>query len=170
MSDPIPWADGPPPVPVASVWTPPTGIWDLVLLGPWFAVWLHWLGKRSMPCLGGCCPTARHGKPVRWSAYAPAALAEYETVERRKVKTWKPIVLPIGLECAHEVGAQLGNYPGPGLRLTRKSGQRAWTWAIIPITRQLAGVPKVFDPRPTLYRLWGVRPPDQAELPAPAND
>jgi hypothetical protein len=170
MLDPIPWADGPPPVPVASVWTPPAGTWDLVVLGPWFSVWLHWLGKRSLPCLAEYCPAARHIKPVRWSAYCPAALAEWETAERKKVKSWRPVVLPIGLECAHELRPQLGEFPGPGIILTRKGGQKAWTWKIGSLQRIPANLPKPFDVRPTLYRLWGVRPPDQAAQPDQAND
>ena len=170
MHDPIPWADVPPPVPVASVWTPAEGVWDLVLLGPWFSCWLHWSGRRSLPCLAEDCPTARHRQPVRWQAYAPAALAVWANAERKSVDRWKPVVLPCGLECANDLLPFLTKFPGPAIRLTKKGNVKAWTWTIGKVTRSIHGLPAAFDPRPTLYRLWGVRPPEEpaqaAALPA----
>lgn len=160
MNDPIDWTDKPPSVPLARIWTPPDLDSWVVLLGRWSGVWIHWIGRRSVPCLGPQCPSNRHLKPAHWAGYAPAAVAQLATDGTRKVQGWTAIVLPISAELAAELEPQLVPFPGPLLHIHRSAGKRVWAVKSVKSTPKGEHFPAAFDPRPSLYRLWGIRPPE----------
>src|SRR5437667_3615004 len=96
----FPWADSPPdPVPF-SILIPPPGVHRFTLLGLGRGIWLHWVGKRSLPCLDQDCPRSRHIKPAYWLAYLPALhWAGWDPYSSRFNLT--AVVVPLSTEKLH---------------------------------------------------------------------
>lgn len=118
--------------------------------------------------MGEDCPAARHRLPQRWQGYCPAALWVVTPADEHAPGKWSRIAMPIGVECAHDLRPFLGHYPGPVLVLKRSEKKKAWTWEIRVQKKWHVKPPATFDVRLTIYRLWGVRPPE-AELPGSAE-
>jgi hypothetical protein len=72
-------------------------------------------------------------------------------------------------EKAAEVLPHLGRFPGPVLICAKAAGKRVWTIKGIKPLKNGQVLPEPFDPRPILYRVWGMRPPEgelaEGELP-----
>jgi hypothetical protein len=162
VNDAIPWADRPPPLPTARIWSPPPGTSFACLLGPWYALWVHWIGKRSVPCMNQDCPRHTHSRPMRWCAYAPACVPTVDNVTR-KITAYTSVILPLSPEQATAVLQRLGSYPGPTLKIKKADKRRGFT--ITDILPVLDGppLPSCPDVEATLYRLWGRRPPSQVD-------
>ena len=172
---PIDWDDRPPTVHPARVWTCPVGEFRVRLLARPVGVWIHWLGKRSLPCLKGDCPAARHRSPQRWQGYAAAALARPRTEEVRSgphgqyvdavrpVLGWIAIVLPLSPEQAAELD---GADPAAGVVVRVRRGKEDRTYQVAEVSTPYTGLPPLrpFDVVPILLRMWGVRADQVPEL------
>ena len=135
-----------------QIWTPPAGETTIQILGPWVGVWIHWVGRRTMPCLNEDCPKARHNRPIRWCGYAPIVIF--------RSKEQKRAVLGLSPEKAKDVEAELTGFPGPFLKCHRKAGSREWTIKDI-FHREVKGTPPPApDVQLVLLRVWGIKPED----------
>lgn len=155
------WADSPPPTPTARVWSPPPGHSWVALQSLWLGRWIHWIGKRSMPCMGDGCPSQRHWKPATWCGYAAAAVAEVDPTNRKKVKQWTPIVLAISPDTANQLRPNGRSIVLPCLLdVVVTTGKKGWTLGGIHDIPPKTTLPNAANVRHTLYRLWGVIPPE----------
>ncbi len=151
----ISWQDENPPVITAKIWTPPAGLTEVCLLGRWLGVWVHWMGRRTLPCLGDECPKARHNRPIRWIGYAPI------TVPRQKAL--EAAILALSPEKAEELTEYMGDGLGPVIFCKRN--QKSREWHIDHVNTEVkpdARFPITPDVRYVLFRLWGIRPDSQS--------
>ncbi len=88
----------------------------------------------------------------------------------KKISGYERIVLPVGLELSHALTPHLGDYPGPLVQLQRKPGRKDWLLGKVKPAPSSTDIPAAFDPRPSLYRLWGIRPPEPAAEPGYTTD
>lgn len=160
MSERIAWSDSAPLIPTARIWTPPIGLSAVCVLGNWRGVWIHWMGKRSLPCLDAECPKQRHLKPAKWVGYLPACTPLFAPDSVSKVIGQLPIILPLTAEQAEFLKPAMGAFPGPHLTLERLKEKKEWAIRDIKPLKRVAGLPACPNPEQTLYRAWGVRPPE----------
>jgi hypothetical protein len=156
--DHIDWSPAPPPPVAARIITVSDGTSHYVVLGSWAGIWVHWLGRRSLPCLGERCPRSRHLRPMRWTGYLPAAASNLTLTERGHVRTWSACVLPVGPDQARDLEEHVRHCPFV-LEIKKRPGERGWRVAGVSRTIPSGELPAAPDVRNTLYRVWGVRPP-----------
>lgn len=164
MNFPRPSND-PPLSPTARIWSPEhIGKYHLIVLGQWQGHWVHWVGRRSEPCLETDCPKSRHRRPLSWRGYTPCALFECEEINTTN-GTWKSVILSLGTDNARILEAHLGAFPGPGLLLTKPDK----TNKIVIETRKLKAIPEGLPECPdvtlTLARVWGLRISADRQIP-----
>jgi hypothetical protein len=156
----VDWQDRPPSVPKATIWTPPNGTSLVALLGRGVGLWLHWLGRRSYPCEGKDCPAARHRKPAYWTKYFPACIPVFEGTGEKKLKGYMPVVIALSQD--HYAYLEEFSEGGPILlEVARQNGDRQFRIKKVQAYHGKVQLPPVFDVRPVLYRVWGMRPPTE---------
>lgn len=168
MSQPD-WADSPPARSPARVWIPGVGKHWVAILGPHTGCWIHWLGKRSYPCLGEQCPAAKHRKPIYWVAYFP--VIHCDDVGRKTDNTEHHLgVLPVGAD-VFNVLAELGPpFRGMAFKLHKKDGSKVWSVETVCRPKGDRGLPPCFEVKSTLFRVWGMKPPATAARPGPEEE
>jgi len=148
----IAWSDSPSPISTARIWVPKQTKEKVILLGNWLGCWVHWMGKRTQPCLKTDCPKSRHARPVRWVGYAPIAI--------RTQNGLKPALLGLSPEKAKTLEPLLIDFPGPILEVTKRENSREWVIGAVIQKRWETEYPDCPDVQSILYRMWGIRPTD----------
>lgn len=163
--DQIDWDNQAPRIPAARVWTVPEGDSKVVLLGEPAGVWTHWMGRRSLPCLGEHCPTSRHRRPAQWYGYYPAVQLVTELHERGyREQLGSKIVLPGSSHFPAEISGK-GIVRGLVCTLRKEAGRREFHVKALAVANDPSQLPETFNVRDVLYRLWGVRPPSAGPVP-----
>lgn len=163
----VAWAAQPPSVPNATIYRPKeTPVW-IVALGPPVGVWVHWMGKRSLPCLGDQCPAARHRRPVHWTGYLPAALPKGPGAPA-DAPEFTSIVVPLSDRNDEDLRAALAA-GRPCLQIVGRKNGKGWDLLKSKAVKRGACPLNAFDVRLVLMRAWGIRP-DQAADRADAGD
>jgi len=142
-----------PPTNLPKIWNPPVGETPVCILGPWLSVWVHWMGKRTLPCLDAECPKSRHSRPVRWVGYAPIAVGRHGVVE--------VAVLPLSPDKADALRDVAAD--GAPFVITCKRRESSREWTVDDVKTDLKPewpVPSPPDVQAVLLRLWGIRPGD----------
>ena len=170
MSDKIAWSEEIPPLPSARIWTPPDGRSHICVLGPWRSLWIHWLRKRSVPCLKENCPRYRHTAPGRWVAYVPSCVPILALDGTREVVGHRPIIIACNPEQAAALRPSMGNYPGPILTLFKHEKEKHWTLEKIITGKNPKDMPPCPDVLATLHRVWGIIPDFEQNGEAPPAD
>lgn len=159
MEEHLDWQDDLPPIPSARIWAPATEAdYHAIVLGPWKGCWVHWVGKRSEPCLTKACPGPRHKRPVNWYAYTPIALFTASHIGSKEGK-WNPAVISLGRENADNLLPHMSVFPGPGLTIARVGKSNEVNLTIFDEIKIPDELPPCPDVILTLTRLWGIRPP-----------
>lgn len=166
MQNEIPRADVPPSPARARIISVPPGTSFVHLLGKWAGFWVHWVGKRSFPCLEDRCPKSRHWKPAYWVAYFPAAIPSYDSKESTTQNGWEPVV--VSANC-YATAAIRDNAVGFPCRVScfRKPTEKAWQVDSVQTVPAKNNLPTCFSVLDVMYRVWGVRPAEDNE---PANN
>ncbi len=160
MHDPVFWADGPPrqhwrtqPQSPKVAVVPAQGSLAVRFLAAPVPVWLHWLGRRSFPCLKGCrlCPA----EPQRWAGYAPAQVAAVPEWDGR-APHWRLAVLVVTLgACIQLEGVEF--WRGLHVLLRRPSGLPDGEVSVKVLPPDPSPLPEAFDVTPILRAMWGLR-------------
>ena len=170
MSDNLNWSEEIPPLPTARIWIPPTGKYWLCVLGSWHALWVHWMGKRSLPCQKDC-PKYRHARPARWTAYLPCAIPIMCHDDPRRLIGNKPVIVALSPEQADLLRPKMGNYPGPAFLIDKKKEEKNWELLEMRNGGKVDGLPTCPDVLATLYRVWGIIPETtKSDEPPPPAD
>lgn len=170
MSASIAWTDRVPPAPSARIWQPPEGQHLACILGDWRACWIHWMGKRSLPCLGDDCPAARHRRPALWYAYLPLCIPKLSgPVQGYKITGYEAVILACNREQAATIKPHLGDFPGPVVTVVRHKSDKTWKIEKIDRPDKLKVVTPCPDVSITLHCVWGMipeQPTDRDSKPA----
>jgi len=171
MPDKIAWAEEIPSLPSARIWTPPIGRSHVCVLGRWRSLWIHWLRKRSVPCLKDACPKYRHTAPARWVAYVPGCIPINSLDGTREVVGYRPVILACNPEQADLLRPAMGNFPGPVLEVFKHEKEKHWTLERLITGKNPQNLPPCPDVLATLHRVWGMIPEEEknGEVPAPEN-
>lgn len=156
MVDAVPWDDVPPEPVFERVVIPPVGVAKFTILGTGRGIWLHWLGKRSMPCLRALCPKARHSKPVYWLGYLPCLQWSDSSEYATKVRFTK-VIVPLSTEKVHALRQKFGQLRGIIFDTARKTDCRKWTITKAGLPNPIGELENAFSVDLALYRCWGVR-------------
>lgn len=150
-----------PPAPApARIWKPSGKAARFYLLGNYHGQWLHWLGKRSLPCLDDDCPSSRHTRPAHWVAYYPAAMVEmvYSVTAGKNVPKYVPYVLALSPENVEDL-SHYTRWP-LGIEVKPRKGARGLELTSVQEVRAPKELPAPFNVRAVLYRVFGIRPPE----------
>ena len=154
----VPTGDQLPALPTGRLWTCPEGERWVVLLSAWLGQWVHWIGHRTQPCLASKCPAQRHKRPAYWMGYMPAAVRGADQPITVTAEAYIPAVVGLSVENCTQIKDTVGLQFPVTVRLVRKPGER-----VVRILRAISSPAALkhhvpFDVRPTLYRVWGMRP------------
>lgn len=149
----------PPPKPTARIWSPPADRESFaVVLGPWSPHWVHWVGKRTLPCLNDDCPRPRHTKPIQWRGYLPVAV--YNPMSKHTDdKEWLPAIYAVGQDHANDIVPYLSDYPGPALTITVIKKENRHSISVKELADYPENLPSCPDVKVVLAKLWGIKPP-----------
>jgi hypothetical protein len=136
-------------------------------IGEPHGVEIHWVERRSQPCLGAECPINHATNAPKWRAYAPAQV-------RRFLKRGECAGEPIGdwsakledliveLTEAHVEFVTVGKLRGLVVELHKPRGNVRQSMRIINTGKIDDTVPAPFDVKAVLCRLWNVRESEPA--------
>ena len=137
---------------------------SVCLLGPWYGQWVHWTGRRSIPCLEDDCPKATHRHPQRWVGYMPGVVQEVKDRAIRDWRRWPIWVIGLPAHAVHSI-MQVDGMSFPLLvSVSRVEGRKEVKVDGIRCPLVVDNAPVAFDVAPTLAALWGVRPPEAVPL------
>lgn len=157
MSDDFDFADVPPAAAKARISKVPIGKTQYILLGPGRGLWLHWMGKRTIPCDGPRCPTGTHRRPAHWTSYFPAALIR-RVLNQNTGKHKHEFEICV-LTVNEEQAAELNSCAFPVVvNVEKRKGERGIRIHKIEPVAESNGVPSPFPVEPTLYKIFGRRP------------
>jgi len=169
------WADAPARPdssgPIQRVWTCPANAlpYHLRTLAAPIGVYLHWNDnqRRTSPCQGDDCPLCKAGSKQQWKSYAPALLWHHLQ------KSWEPVVCEI-TEAAHAdlLEALDADVEWTGLVFVlQRVGNRTSKVSARLADQQIETPPlPPFPIRPTLERMWNLRPLAIRSKPAKNQD
>lgn len=146
----VAFAPRPRSLPQARLWSPPDGTTDVLILAPYIGTWVHWVGKRSLPCLNSNCPASRHRRPCKWSGYLPILLAAQKGPETA--------VVTITPEKASDIDEALSKRSTPIMKVVRRKGAKDWLIKSFHEAKLTQELPEVPDVQLVLCRVWGIRP------------
>lgn len=171
MQNPSPDYGAPRPsvVPCSILVPPPDGAWTLIL-GPGLPVNLHWMGRRTLPCLRDDCPKARHMRPVTWCCYYPGLLVP-GGAKNPDPAGLENVLVPLSDVVQEEAEEQ--RLAGNTLWHVRP-GRKGRGIGVVNARRiaKTLNVPPPFNVDAVLRRIWGMFPagppsrdPDDGEVP-----
>jgi len=159
MTKKIDWAPPPQRNPEIRIWKPTHEPRLFIVLGPPVGVWVHWLGKRSMPCERDKCPPSRHHKPCHWIGYAPAAMWDFGVSPAgHQWGKWIRIVLPLSEQIEPHFRVAEENYPSAPVKLKLAKSGRGIEILTVDKSGKPTELPGPFNVKPVLFRAWGIRP------------
>lgn len=136
----------------------PTAHDRCLIIGEMSGVWIHWMGKRSLPCLGKSCPKARHGKPCRWVGYIPITVWNAHESKPRPLRA----ILALTAQKWQIVQNKLVDLPtGKSLQISvdKNPESRQWRIADLEFVDNPFPLLTSFRVSNELLRIWGI-PPD----------
>lgn len=148
--------------------------WRVRFLGELVGVWTHYVDRRTRPCVGSGCEQCALGRRPRWYGYVPALGQQWIVTGKYSDGTpfggyHRPIEEVI-LELSETAYKPLDGRQLRGIEVDLKrpgKDKRQPMRLQINEPPSIAHLPEPFDPRPVLYRLWGISE-DAPSIPAEA--
>jgi len=128
------------------------------VLGPCVGLSTHWVGNRTLPCLGRDC--GHHDKPQTWKGFIPVQVYQWSHQGKANGEfTWVLVVTEeIGEDALTWTRGEVVTVGRPG---TKKNGPLRFSKRLEPCRAEL---PPGFDVRPYVMRASGFSAGDCAKL------